>query len=193
MINLLLNIYVHIKLKVYNFYINVCLVINIPNYYGAILSDEMGLGKSFTSIALLWTLLRTSNVPKNMRINKAIIVCPSSLTTNWRKEIQRWIGNERIKPVILNSSLSKAQQSDKIKEYLNINHLSVLIISYEMLRSNINSIKLINKAKYSKTEGLIIADEGHRLKNSTGNKTIQALNSIRWKKTININWYTYTK
>ena len=51
--------------------------------FGAILADEMGLGKSLTAICVLWSYIRRDKC-------KCVIVCPSSLVNNWKKEVKRW-------------------------------------------------------------------------------------------------------
>jgi hypothetical protein len=50
---------------------------------GAILADEMGTGKTLSALAAISALCSD-------RSTKAIVVCPSSLVSNWRKEIQKW-------------------------------------------------------------------------------------------------------
>jgi DNA repair and recombination RAD54-like protein len=61
--------------------------------FGCIMADEMGLGKTLQCIALLWTLLKQSPVPGKPTIEKAIVVCPSSLVRNWAQELQKWLPN----------------------------------------------------------------------------------------------------
>lgn len=57
------------------------------NQYGCIMADEMGLGKTLQCIALMWTLLKQSPQPGKGGIEKAIVVCPSSLVRNWANEL----------------------------------------------------------------------------------------------------------
>lgn len=52
--------------------------IKIEDSYGCIMADEMGLGKTLQCITLMWTLLKQGPDCKPL-IDKAIIVCPSSL------------------------------------------------------------------------------------------------------------------
>lgn len=52
----------------------------LEKHSGAVLADAMGLGKTLTSIAVLWAYVKG-------RRGKGIIVCPSSLVDNWRKEV----------------------------------------------------------------------------------------------------------
>lgn len=57
------------------------------NAFGCIMADEMGLGKTLQCITLLWTLLKQSPIPNKPGIDKAIVVCPSSLVNNWANEL----------------------------------------------------------------------------------------------------------
>ena len=76
-----------------------------PGCQGAILADEMGLGKTLQTIALLWTLMKQNPVYDSGSVGstggrpvvrKALVVCPVTLISNWRKEFRKWLGNERI-------------------------------------------------------------------------------------------------
>eukprot|EP00002_Diphylleia_rotans_P006870 TRINITY_DN1629_c0_g2_i8.p1 TRINITY_DN1629_c0_g2~~TRINITY_DN1629_c0_g2_i8.p1 ORF type:complete len:767 (-),score=160.19 TRINITY_DN1629_c0_g2_i8:131-2431(-) len=135
---------------------------------GCILADEMGLGKSLQSITIAWTLLKQSP-HGSPYMKKAIIVCPSSLVNNWANEVKKWLGPERLKPVAIISN-EKTNDEDVV-DYVKSPIRPLLIISYEMLRKYEDVLKPIQNC-------LMICDEGHRLKNAYGNKTIQSLNSI---------------
>ncbi|MFD4314786.1 DEAD/DEAH box helicase [Streptomyces sp. NPDC058548] len=52
--------------------------------FGAVLADDMGLGKTLTAIA--YTLHRY----ENGRRGPVLVVCPSSLVTNWEREFRRF-------------------------------------------------------------------------------------------------------
>lgn len=52
------------------------------DYFGCIMADGMGLGKTLQCITLIWTLLRQSP-DRKPTIVKAIIACPASLVKNW--------------------------------------------------------------------------------------------------------------
>ena len=58
---------------------------------GCLLADDMGLGKSLQSLALIWTMLRQGphGVPTAAR---ALLVCPASLVGNWGAEVSKWLG-----------------------------------------------------------------------------------------------------
>jgi DNA repair and recombination RAD54-like protein len=147
--------------------------------FGCIMADEMGLGKTLQCIALLWTLLRQSPSPGKQTIDKAVIVCPSSLVRNWAKEIDKWL-NGKVNCLACDGKESKADLTKSLKQYVTgrgrgiIN--PVLIISYESLRIYSN---ILGKAEI----GLMLCDEGHRLKNQD-NQTYVALNGLNAKRRV---------
>ena len=144
---------------------------------GCILADEMGLGKTLQSIALVWTLLKQGPLG-TPTARQAVIVTPSSLVMNWAAEFHKWLGPMRCTPIAVNKSgkAAKAQVEDFVVGRGNV--APVLIISYEMC---VKYVKLINQVR---SVGLMICDEGHRLKNSGGNKTIRALKSFRTNRIV---------
>lgn len=100
-------------------------------------------------------------------IQKACVVCPSSLCLNWQREFKQWLGPERINTLVI--SADTKTQAVAIQNFLDGRKQDVVIISYELYRKH-------SKALNVKKLDLLICDEGHRLKNSTANKTIMALN-----------------
>ncbi|NXS02809.1 RAD54 protein, partial [Oxylabes madagascariensis] len=143
----------------------------IPGSHGCIMADEMGLGKTLQCITLMWTLLRQSPECKP-EIEKALVVSPSSLVRNWYNEVEKWLGG-RIQPLAIDGG-SKDEIDRKLVGFMNQRGLRVpspiLIISYETFRLH---AEVLQKGSV----GLVICDEGHRLKNSE-NQTYQALNSL---------------
>lgn len=144
--------------------------------YGCIMADEMGLGKTLQCIALMWTLLRQGPHGKRT-IGKCIIVCPSSLVNNWANEITKWLGKGVLaalavdgkKSSLNNGTVAEAVRSWAIAQGRNIVK-PVMIISYETLRRNVEHLRNCDV-------GLLLADEGHRLKNADS-LTFTSLNSI---------------
>lgn len=142
------------------------------NGEGAILADDMGLGKTLQTIALLWTLLKQNPIYESQPVvKKALIVCPVTLISNWRKEFRKWLGNERIGVFVLDDNRKRLTDFTKGKAY------SVMIVGYEKLRT----------VQEALTRGagvdIIIADEGHRLK-TLQNKSGQAIQSLNAAKRV---------
>ncbi|XP_077306885.1 LOW QUALITY PROTEIN: DNA repair and recombination protein RAD54-like [Lithobates pipiens] len=150
---------------------------SIPGSHGAIMADEMGLGKTLQCISLMWTLLKQSPDFKP-EIEKAVVVCPSSLVRNWYNEVGKWLEG-RIQPLAIDGG-SKEEIDRKLAGFMN-QHGSrvpspILIISYETFR-------LHAEVLHRGSVGLVICDEGHRLKNSE-NQTYQALNSLNTSRRV---------
>lgn len=137
----------------------------------------MGLGKTLQCITLLWTLLRQSPECK-AAINKAIIVCPSSLVKNWYNEFGKWLGN-RVNCFAMENG-SKDETTKSLESYMASQSqrtgAPVLIISYETFRIYAN---ILNASEV----GLLLCDEGHRLKNCE-NLTYNALMGLQTKRRV---------
>ncbi|KAK5722896.1 helicase [Elasticomyces elasticus] len=138
---------------------------------GAILADEMGLGKTLQTIALLWTLLKQNPIYQDPPvIKKALIVCPVTLISNWRREIYKWLDTTRIGVFIMDDKRNKLTDFTKGRQY------SIMIIGYEKLR-------LVQADLQKANIDIVIADEGHRLK-SAQNKSALAIKSLNTERRI---------
>ncbi|KDE04608.1 hypothetical protein MVLG_04988 [Microbotryum lychnidis-dioicae p1A1 Lamole] len=140
---------------------------------GCILADEMGLGKSVQAISLIWTLLKQNPYWGSGTgvIQRAMIVCPVTLVKNWSREIRLWLGYDLLRPFIADSGAN-------IKSFCATKSYNLLIIGYERLRTVIDDIKAVQPPI-----GLIICDEGHRLKSSDA-KISKALRSLSCKRRV---------
>ncbi|KAH9853466.1 SNF2 family N-terminal domain-containing protein [Lenzites betulinus] len=135
---------------------------------GCILADEMGMGKTLQTIALVWTLLKQNPYAgAGPVVGKVLIVCPVTLINNWKNEFHKWLGKDRVGVFVGDKNKST------IKQFLNSKIHQVLVIGYERLRTVIDELAYCNPPI-----GLIVCDEGHRLK-SANNKTSTMFEALR--------------
>ncbi|TDL21584.1 DNA repair protein, SNF2 family [Rickenella mellea] len=152
----------------------------VENQYGCIMADEMGLGKTLQCIALMWTLLKQSPHCGKPTIDKCIIACPSSLVKNWANELTKWLGLEAPGTLAVDGKGTKAELIEKVTRWVAASGRNVtqpvMIVSYETLRTLCAHLA-------NCTIGLLLCDEGHRLKNSDS-LTFQALNALNVKRRV---------
>ncbi|KAJ3555036.1 hypothetical protein NP233_g12298 [Leucocoprinus birnbaumii] len=146
----------------------------VENQYGCIMADEMGLGKTLQCIALMWTLLRQSPHAGKPTIEKCIIACPSSLVKNWANELVKWLGKDTVTPLAIDGKGGKPVLIPKVQQWVaargrNVTQ-PVMIVSYETLRT-------LTPYLAGCPVGLLLCDEGHRLKNGES-LTFTALNGL---------------
>ncbi|EFA83651.1 SNF2-related domain-containing protein [Heterostelium album PN500] len=139
---------------------------------GCILADDMGLGKTIQAISIMWTLLK-QGIRGEPTCQRAIIVAPTGLVGNWVKELKKWLG-EGIKSIHIGKSTPTGRA--KLAQ-LETGDADVLVISYDQLKIWINDLIKIDMI------GLVICDEGHRLKNAE-TKSTQAVNMLPTKRRV---------
>jgi len=112
----------------------------------------MGLGKTVQTIVALSLLMYSQN-----NINRAVIVVPTSLTTNWLDEFNKWAPSLTVQRV-------EGDAQNRRAFYLL--PVPVLIVSYEQIR--LDGLDRIP----SDTFDIVILDEAQRIKNSSSTTSL---------------------
>ncbi|MCE9519500.1 MAG: SNF2 helicase associated domain-containing protein [Verrucomicrobia bacterium] len=132
---------------------------------GALLADDMGLGKTVQVIALLrW--LATCEQPPNREQHaprSALVVCPTSLISNWSDEIERFASKLHVNIM---------HGSDRVIHKLITNKFNVILTSYALMSRDLDKH---NKSYYQ----AVILDEASHIRNpdTAAAKAVCSLNS----------------
>ncbi len=127
----------------------------------AIIGDDMGAGKTFMSLA----------AAESMDTWPVLIVCPNTLKTNWREEIEKWYP-ERTVQVVDGGVVGRRKQLATPADYY--------IVNWDALRfhsklSGYGSMALTAKEKtpgeLNRPWGMVICDEAHRAKDPKAKQT----------------------
>ena len=110
------------------------------NNLGGILADEMGLGKTVQTLAFLRA---------HQGIGPALVVCPTSLVTNWENEARKF--TPELKTLAL-------EGADRAARFKSIADVDIVITSYALLRRDIDTLREINFSA-------AVLDEAQHIKN----------------------------
>ncbi len=110
-----------------------------------LLGDPMGVGKTIQAIGFI----------NYKGLKRITIICPASLTLNWKDELESWLVNPTKIHVIKNGKDILPEDSE------------IIIGSYS-LASNPNILKQL---RYGMETELLICDESHYLKNPEAGRT----------------------
>ena len=142
------------KLRKYQYQGYCWLYKNIRSGFGCIIADDMGLGKTLQVIACLLKL------KQEQLIKKVLVIIPTSLLTNWNKELIRFAPELSIN-IYHGSSRN------------NLNNHDITLITYGTVRRDIEQI---NKHKWD----VLVIDEAQNIKNISSQQTI-LIKSIKSK------------
>ncbi len=121
----------------------------------AVLADDMGLGKTIQGIGVAELLAQLAD------IRRVLVVCPASLKSQWRSEINRFCGRT--------SQLVMGSAEERVAQYDNATFFT--ICNYEQI---LRDHPTIERIKWD----LIILDEGQRIKNWES-KTSRFINTLK--------------
>lgn len=121
------------------------------NGWGGILADEMGLGKTLQALAYLRTVA-----------GRALVVCPSSLVSNWEREAGRFTPGRKV--LVL-------QGPRRHEAFAQIDSADLVVTSYPLLRRDADRYRGMNFAA-------MVLDEAQHIKNPES-QNAQAAQIIR--------------
>ena len=132
-----------------------------------ILSDDMGLGKTTSAVIAALTT----------KVKRILVICPSSLKLNWKKEIANYDDEGEI-------NIIKGKIWGDTKKW-NIINYDILKNFHEIPTKN-KSLSKIKIGEIIKSNfDLVIIDEAHAIKNTTSKRTKIVMDFV---KTINRVW-----
>jgi hypothetical protein len=123
--------------------------------FGSIIADDMGLGKTLQVI----TLLMQFKAEGRFRDQSGLIIVPTTLLTNWQKEIERFAPS--LQSCIYHGTGRRLPEDE----------LDVLITSYGMLRSD---LELLGRKKWA----VVVIDEAQNIKNP-GTEQAKAVKKLK--------------
>jgi len=136
------------------------------NNFGGILADDMGLGKTLQTLAwLLWLRTRhpASQTPDASSAGlPSLVVCPKSVTDNWRAEVERFAPGLRVK--VWHSSDAQ--------------NLPTLAGTADLHVLNYAQLRLVGESLARTDFQAVILDEGQYIKNPAS-QTAQIARALR--------------
>jgi SNF2 family DNA or RNA helicase len=127
--------------------------------HAALLADEMGLGKTMQAILALRLLFQAGI------IQRALVICPKPLVTNWCREIRTWAADFPYE-VVGGDAVARR------RGWL-VSNCPLKIVNYELLTRDLEYLE-----KPAVQFDVVALDEAQRIKNRSS-KTAQAVRGIR--------------
>ena len=128
---------------------------------GACLADDMGLGKTIQAIALLLRAREQSETA----LPPALLVCPTSVVGNWKREIARFAPGLR---VLVHQGGDRDRGTALVET---AEEHDIVITTYGLVRRDVDSLTEIMWSD-------VILDEAQNIKNPSAKQT-QAVRSLR--------------
>ncbi|NJP38750.1 DEAD/DEAH box helicase [Alkalicoccus luteus] len=128
--------------------------------FGGVLADDMGLGKTLQTIAFI------AGRKERGPLKQTLILCPSSVTYNWKKELERFAPH-------LKAGIIGGTKSEREEQFAQYAEADVLISSYPVLRRDHSMFR-------ERYFDILILDEAQNVKNA-GTKTAKAVRDMQCK------------
>lgn len=118
-----------------------------------ILADDMGLGKTLQTLAAIARAKEVSD--KRM---PSLVICPTSLVTNWKEEVEKFFDN--LRPLAYVGSKSARE----LLLFRQIQRTDIVITTYGLA---VNDHAALSKIPWR----YLVVDEAHNIKNPSTNRT----------------------
>ncbi|KAK3505134.1 hypothetical protein B0T13DRAFT_28827 [Neurospora crassa] len=152
------------------------IVVESNSRQGCLLAHTMGLGKTMQVITLLVAIAEASQsddprvvaqIPKDLRVGRPLILCPSGLVENWIDEICKWAPKDILGTItkIDAATVPPSERVLLIKEWARSR--GVLVMGYELFRSLVSGNEDNVAELLHSSPSIVICDEAHRFKNKT--------------------------
>lgn len=132
------------------------------NNFGGILADDMGLGKTLQTLAWLLWLRGGSGAAGTAAPLPSLVVCPKSVTDNWRSEVERFAPDLRVR-------VWHGSEAESIPTLAHTADLHVL---------NYAQLRLVGESLARTDFQAVILDEGQYIKNPAS-QTAQIARALR--------------
>ncbi|KNC79961.1 hypothetical protein SARC_07660 [Sphaeroforma arctica JP610] len=145
-------------------------------FHGGILADEMGMGKTIQTIALLLSDFEQGHT--------SLIICPTVALMQWRNEVLKHVKDEALKVCVFHGSGRTTNHKDLLKYNVVLSTYSVLESEYRretkgMGKELKRSPSTLHKIHWHR----IILDEAHNIKDRSSSSARAALSlnsSAKW-------------
>ncbi|HEY3330669.1 MAG TPA: DEAD/DEAH box helicase [Capsulimonadaceae bacterium] len=124
-------------------------VVTLLDRQALLLADEMGLGKTIQSIAAMRILFHRAD------ISSALVVCPTSVIVQWRRELARWAPELTV--LAIHGPASERGRLWRLPAH-------VKLVGYETLRGDV--LDHHDSPATKKPWGVLVLDEASRIKNA---------------------------
>lgn len=114
---------------------------------GACLADDMGLGKTIQTLALI------ANEVQNGDSRPNLLICPTSVVNNWKKEAEKFTPNLKVMVHHGSGRLKEKEFSKRVTDF------NIIISSYGLIHRDLDVFKQV---KWS----TVVIDEAQYIKNS---------------------------
>lgn len=136
----------------------------IADHPHALLADDMGSGKTVQSISAVYEWLIRNG--RDFHGGRFLVIAPNSVTRHWKRELQKWVGIEPDRILIIDGKTAAAREKE-IEEAKECG-VEWFIVNWEKLQKRIGLVgadkrhpAILDKMKWD----AVIADEAHRAKN----------------------------